>query len=91
VALAELGDVPRRLGEDRRRVLGRSRKRPFSTTRVSVGSIARKSLLITWRAISAMAPASSTPVGPPPTTTIVSSACRASAVANGSTSANVRL
>ena len=36
----------------------------------------RKSLVSDWRAISASAPASSTPVGPPPTMTKVSSARR---------------
>ena len=43
-----------------------------STMRASRGSIERKSLTRTWREISAIAPASSTPVGPPPTTTNVS-------------------
>ena len=43
-----------------------------STIRTSVGSIERKSRRSVWRAISPSAPASSTPVGPPPTTTNVS-------------------
>ena len=45
-----------------------------STTRALRGSMRRKSRTRTVRLMSAMAPASSTPVGPPPTTTKVSSA-----------------
>ena len=44
------------------------------------GSKCRKSRASDCREISASAPASSTPVGPPPTTTNVSSACRRSCV-----------
>ncbi len=52
----------------------RGRRGPASTrsTRVCAGSIARKSRASARRASSATAPASSTPVGPPPTITIVS-------------------
>ena len=55
-----------------------SRRSSASTriTRVVDVSIRRKSLRITLREISANAPASSTPVGPPPTMTNVSSARR---------------
>ena len=51
---------------------------PASTriTRVSLGSMLRKSRASVNRLISPRAPASSTPVGPPPTTTKVSSARR---------------
>ena len=59
-------------------------------TRACVGSIRRKSAFNTCRASSANAPASSTPVGPPPTTTIVinrscsSTAASVSAFSNAS-------
>ena len=60
---------------------GREHARPASTrtTRASVGSMWRKSRASVWRAISASAPASSTPVGPPPMTTKVSQRPLASA------------
>ena len=45
-------------------------------TRASMGSMARKSAASAWLASSATAPAISTPVGPPPTTTKVSSRWR---------------
>ena len=49
--------------------------------RALVGSIRRKSRAMVWREISPRAPASSTPVGPPPTTTNVSEALLLGAVA----------
>ena len=49
-----------------------------STTRAVAESMLRKSRTIALRASSAMAPASSTPVGPPPTMTKVSSLRRSS-------------
>ena len=49
--------------------------------RAELGSKCRKSRASDCREISASAPASSTPVGPPPTTTNVSSAFRRSAIA----------
>ncbi len=57
---------------------GRTRGEPSSRiTCAWVGSMCRKSLARAWRAISLRAPASSTPVGPPPTITNVSQARRA--------------
>ena len=60
---------------------------PASTriTRAELGSMRRNSRARVWRAISAKAPAISTPVGPPPTTTKVRQARRA--WASGSRSA----
>ena len=65
-------DVAQRLRERRRAPPG-----PPSSSRMraELGSKWRKSRASDCRAISASAPASSTPVGPPPTTTNVSSAC----------------
>jgi len=48
--------------------------------RADCGTIARKSRVMELRASSAMAPAISTPVGPPPTTTNVSSARRSASL-----------
>ena len=58
-----------------RRQDARRRLRPGSRAPCA-GSMRRKSRASVWRAISARAPASSTPVGPPPTTTKVSHARR---------------
>jgi hypothetical protein len=64
--------LPSFSGKVRRRRSAASSK----ITRALVGSIRSKSLARAKREISARAPASSTPVGPPPTTTKVRSASR---------------
>ena len=77
-ALAHLDAEPRqRLAAPRRAALGKRRqnRRPASTStmRARAVSMARNSSRSVCRAISASVPASSTPVGPPPTSTNVSS------------------
>jgi hypothetical protein len=68
-----------RLGAGRFEERGRTRSSASTRMiRAEVGSIRSNSRPIAWWAISAIEPASSTPVGPPPTTMKVSSARRRS-------------
>ena len=75
---AEALQRARRLGRERRRI-GGQHALPWSTssTRAARGSIVRKSRRSVSRAISAIWPAISTPVGPAPTMANVSHAARA--------------
>ena len=64
----------------------------ISTMRAALVSIDRNSSRSVWRAISASVPASSTPVGPPPTSTNVSSSrCRAASFSRSARSKASRI